>query len=549
MKNDIKTLYKYLLDSKKHQYKGWYLDYKRITANLALVKEQLENGSNLTDETPYVNTPYKNKHDFLKKLFANTGNGVSSNGQSIFSDNNFQKVKDDHEFFEALQSLIIEASEENHNAFAQIWSEKLGQNNPVQTNRATAACNTNLSTTCDGGKFDNVFDWLYKNNYTGKYDGANTWYAKNIFLVDYIRNELKDVETDPHWINIFVWCIYENLASPFNLKKQLVKYGAPGTGKTYLAKEVAKLQFDIWKNTYGGQSDLTFESTSDFVQFHPSYSYEDFIEGLRPYPDSNGQSQLKLQNGIFKELCIRAAKWEIDLCKWKIDKKFHEVEVQDIESFTSEKPHWNIIKNADYKTLVSEIVPPFFIIIDEINRAELSRVFGELMYCLEYRGTEGVIKTQYAELNTQDTGMIKIGNSYKFFIPNNIYILGSMNTIDRSVDSFDFALRRRFAWEEVNPDIDLLKYHLSEKYPKWIDLAENLRNLNKSIEAKPLLGKDFCIGHAYLWNLPYLKESSVSEVRKAIWKNSIKSILQEYLRGTGKENLIDEFAKEFGIKQ
>ncbi|MFH4238343.1 AAA family ATPase, partial [Acinetobacter baumannii] len=86
-------------------------------------------------------------------------------------------------------------------------------------------------------------------------------------------------------------------------------------------------------------------------------------------------------------------------------------------------------------------IPPFFFIIDEINRAELSRVFGELMYCLEYRGVKGSVKTQYANLNTKKTGILELGQTYQFFIPTNIYLIGTMNTIDRSVESFDFALR------------------------------------------------------------------------------------------------------------
>lgn len=178
----------------------------------------------------------------------------------------------------------------------------------------------------------------------------------------------------------------------------------------------------------------------------------------------------------------------------------------------------------------------------------MSRVFGELMYCLEYRGAKGAIKTQYSKLNDEKTGMLKIGNSFQFYIPNNIYLIGTMNTIDRSVESFDFALRRRFRWEEVFPDTSLLYYHLLSHNKIWIGLADNLKNLNISIKSEPLLGRDFQIGHAYLWNLPYSKALTVSEARASIWEDSIEPLLQEYLRGTGREDLLNTFANKFGIR-
>ncbi|MEO7489754.1 MAG: hypothetical protein ABIU77_21735, partial [Ferruginibacter sp.] len=179
--------------------------------------------------------------------------------------------------------------------------------------------------------------------------------------------------------------------------------------------------------------------------------------------------------------------------------------------------------------------------------AELSRVFGELMYCLEYRGIAGAIKTQYAHLNNEETGMIKIGEEYQFFIPQNIFLIGTMNTIDRSVESFDFALRRRFRWEEVMPDTTLLYYHLTNYNQKWAGLADNLKTLNVEIEREPLLGRDFQIGHAYLWELHYSKELTIVEVRNAVWEDSIAPLLQEYLRGTGREDLLLIFAGKFGI--
>ena len=101
------------------------------------------------------------------------------------------------------------------------------------------------------------------------------------------------------------------------------------------------------------------------------------------------------------------------------------------------------------------------------------------MYSLEKRGTAGKIKTQYANLNTADNCMLQVGdptdNNFQFFIPNNVFVIGTMNTIDRSVESFDFALRRRFVWEEVMPNIRMLKGYLGEKYPQWQELAAQVK--------------------------------------------------------------------------
>ena len=367
-----------------------------------------------------------------------------------------------------------------------------------------------------------------------------------------MTNKLTGVpDIDEYWISMFVWEMYLNISNPFSLKKQIVKYGSPGTGKTYTAKQNTQLLFAIWKDEFAYSKDFNFSNHIEIVQFHPSYTYEDFMEGLRPKLDANNQVQLVLQNGIFKDFCIKAGKWECDIAQSSLkNKEWNELTIKDVIEIKSELigEHWEYIFEIEDKSKkIADAVPPFFFIIDEINRAELSRVFGELMYCLEYRGIDGAIKTQYTNLNDDKTGMIKRAGNYQFFIPNNVYLIGTMNTIDRSVESFDFALRRRFRWEEIMPDSTLLRYHLIKHNKKWVKLAENLENLNAKIEKEPLLGRDFQIGHAYLWNLHYPKELTVSEVRNTVWDDSIAPLLQEYLRGTGREDLIVKFAKSFGI--
>lgn len=205
--------------------------------------------------------------------------------------------------------------------------------------------------------------------------------------------------------------------------------------------------------------------------------------------------------------------------------------------------------------MIADLVPPFFFLIDEINRAELSRVLGELMICLEYRGVGGSITTQYSALNTSETGMLRLENGYRFFVPHNVFVIGTMNTIDRSVESFDLALRRRFRWEQVVPDIQLLRYHLSEQDRKsevsgrsWVKLADDLKKLNEQIHKEELLGPDYEIGHAYLMNLGYDASLRHTEVRENVWEDSIRPLLEEYLRGSGRaDKLIPEFERAFGL--
>jgi 5-methylcytosine-specific restriction protein B len=142
----------------------------------------------------------------------------------------------------------------------------------------------------------------------------------------------------------------------------------------------------------------------------------------------------------------------------------------------------------------------------------------------------------------------------RFFIPHNVYVTGTMNTIDRSVESFDLALRRRFRWERIDPDIPMLRLHLAERDAQpgaagrpWAGLADNLQKLNESIAATEGLGRDYEIGHAYLMNVRYPPVLTAGEVRKRIWKDSLGPLLEEYLRGSGRsDELLPKLAKSFG---
>lgn len=559
MTNTLRTLYKRLIEDQINKRKEWHDQYSKAYDEVNDIRKDIAAGCDLSIE--------KHKDFLIKLLFATErkDNGVASAGQSFLSKETFNSFIACKEFLSALQAFIVTPNKDEFEKFKNIWRAQNKRNNPLRQNRVAAACTNNVSVAVDNRRFDVVFNWLVEEKVIERPQDTidHDWFTKNNHLLSEINKifnsdttiDKEDPKFDKFYQSIFVWELYEILERPFSLKKQLIKYGAPGTGKTFQAQQQVEYVFDEWKENFAPDAkDFTHISQIERVQFHPSYSYEDFIEGLRPDLD-NEAAQLKLVNGIFKKFCIKAGKWEKAVFDLKLDKDWELITVDELRPYYDDKKlleaDWDYIFNgskARKSELVSDVIPPFFFIIDEVNRAELSRVFGELMYCLEYRGVKGRIKTQYANLNNERTSMLSTDEGHLFFIPTNVYLIGTMNNIDRSVESFDFALRRRFHWEEVKPDINLLRCHLKEFNNDWAALADNLEALNKTIAGQQLLGPDYQIGHAYLMDLKYELSLTVADVRKRVWYNNIKPLLQEYLRGTGKEDeLISNFAKEFGI--
>ena len=299
--------------------------------------------------------------------------------------------------------------------------------------------------------------------------------------------------------------------------------GAPGTGKTYAAKRIA--------SAMTGDTNATSEEESHIasVQFHPGYDYSDFVIGMKPVlvdkdgkeveqtetDGSNGNLQVSFRwkDGIFKDFADKA-------------KKAYDAAVQD-----GKQP------------------PKFVFLIDEINRADLSRVFGELFSLLEeeyrYSNDKG---------NVKNAKGIKLPNGKNFVIPKNVYILGTMNDIDRSVESMDFALRRRFAWREVKATetMDAILYAKENGKPK-IDpgsvskLKVAMEELNKRISgtqdlecsskggqenSKESINIGAFLGPAYeLGAAIFAKFAKCSGDFNMLWENHIKIILAEYLRG------------------
>ncbi len=243
------------------------------------------------------------------------------------------------------------------------------------------------------------------------------------------------------------------------------------------------------------------------VQFHPSYDYTDFVEGLRPKRDDNGNVSFERKDGVFKALCSTA------------------------------------LRNPNKK---------YVIIIDEINRGEISKIFGELFFSIDpgYRGKDGKVKTQYANMQEEpndfdDALGIKESDNYGwFFVPENVYIIGTMNDIDRSVESMDFAFRRRFAFMEVTAK-DSQKMldsedawkdkdgNFNKPMQETIDKIKNrMDNLNAAIESIEGLSSAYHIGASYFMKLKNYRNDDGSYAFDKLWEYHLEGLLYEYLRGT-----------------
>ena len=396
--------------------------------------------------------------------------------------------------------------------------------------------------------------------------------------------------------------LYDEIINLLKANHNLILTGAPGTGKTHMACEVAK----------------KMGAEIKFVQFHPSYDYTDFVEGLRPTDSIDGQIGFERKDGIFKDFCREAitnlkdskkniseikneVSWKDKLdefisesieteavYKLRTGKEFTIVNAKDnsLEAYnkTNEKTTRILMKRDEILTLLINKVKldkvrdvtkslnrktgfqedsyiyaivkalreqkkkvavsnvqkvnekPFVLIIDEINRGDASKIFGELFYAIDpgYRGkTENLVQTQYQNL-VSDTDVFAKG----FYVPENVYILATMNDIDRSVECMDFAMRRRFVWKEITPsDTNYMLSNLG----KAQEAQEKMANLNAEIAKTEGLGDAYQIGPAYFKKL----EKNGNDFHK-LWTMNIEPLLKEYLRGfRDAEKLLKNFKEVY----
>ncbi|MCD8398389.1 MAG: AAA family ATPase [Lachnospiraceae bacterium] len=403
--------------------------------------------------------------------------------------------------------------------------------------------------------------------------------------------------------------------------KNIIFRGAPGTGKSYLAKEIAAdIISDGYFDDYTMLSDEQRKQV-EFVQFHPSYDYTDFVEGLRPRINEDGSMGFELYDGVFKRFVARARKNYEDSQKSReeiakevsantmieeyldnldldskeaglqtlsghkfyitsYDERHINVSIPDNETvdklsisrdnirkmiesgkkfskvkdlteffgkkfgtqgYSYELPVFHAIqakKSRKSNSIADSVeLKKYIFIIDEINRGEISKIFGELFFAIDpgYRGRAGEVSTQYSNLHEDPDD--------KFYIPENVYIIGTMNDIDRSVDSFDFAMRRRFRFVELRADDHLEMLASLNNDELEAEAIRRMNALNREIVNVEELNENYQIGAAYFLKLKTLDFDQ-------LWTDYLQPLLQEYVQGMYDESgIMDKFAKAYGYRK
>lgn len=475
-------------------------------------------------------------------------------------------------------------------------------------------------------------------------DWFNDIMTKDITDITWYSQTLCEITNEDHIYKIFdmnenkekVQQIEGILEANFNL----ILTGAPGTGKTYLAKQIAEqMIFGEVKNHMTDEEKMQFDEQCGFVQFHPSYDYTDFVEGLRPKQDDYGNIGFERKDGIFKEFCLKALSssaqhesndieksfdeswqkmldyvregiakgelikigiWEYGLSSadslkyssldtpskytFTITKKnvydayrglkarpsgYFQKYIVDVVKFMQDKFGLKPYKKSEDAKKEKENSPYVFI-IDEINRGEISKIFGELFFSIDpgYRGVKGKVKTQYQNLVEEDDEYYD-----GFYVPENVYIIGTMNDIDRSVESMDFAFRRRFAFKEITAKDSQKMLDSDEAWGKDNNgvsrkpneeelkiIKEKMEALNNLICPEKKnggseagidgLSSAYHIGASYFLKLVNYKKDDGTYDYDQLWDNHLEGLLLEYMRGmTDVSEKIKTLAIAFGYSK
>lgn len=578
-KNWLQRFYESRLKDPNSAFNGWFENSysKNVEAFISFIK----------DENSRSN-PDRELQDLLLKK---SNNGISDIGSGQFNAGEYTKILQDWESVYDILKSALESENVTPEAFKSLedlLNPKLIRYHPQAIRRIWCGLFPDLlSSVTEPGILRRVHQIIQSFD-SNVPDLTNNWLKDNLALMEYFKVKVSFVKPRHRAVMAMeiVWntSYFENnndmekYIELLESNKNLILTGAPGTGKTKLAQMIAKAMGD---------------NEPGFVQFHPSYDYTDFVEGLRPNEDGT----FERVNGVFKQFCADAlssvssgnfddaynllladltdletpmqvntygyssssvfgimvnSKGSLDL----FTKPISQPEPVDTETLSPVEPGVEFKKNGSltkerirecdsqiywkgyYKGVYQLLVQKYGLkpgtkegpkkhvfIIDEINRGELSKIFGELFFAIDpgYRGADNRVKTQYQNL-------VPPGDPFDkgFFVPENVYIIGTMNDIDRGVESFDFAIRRRFGWYEVSANERMTM--LDEEIPEWAEAAKkSLLKLNEVIvqDKKIGLSSAYEIGPAY-----YLKLKHYNGDFEQLWKLHIRGILFEYLRGT-----------------
>lgn len=581
---------------------GWQADYKRF------VPLFIEEAKTKTDWEQW------DKDVFYMFLEQRGKHCVASLQQGYFTKEEIAGIKEHWQELAPMLKVVAENQEQPQwDVYSKIKSfiRKLTkQDRRSATNRLIASLQPGLlCTVVQEGRLWELYNNLQKCGCRlPEYTGGN-WFKNSYAILQFFKEhvphkDIYDIITLPWQVKIYFDVnnntiqqkikTMENYITLLKENRNIIFNGAPGTGKTYLAKHIAAHMI------YGGnvpsdfEDDIIFKQHCGFVQFHPSYDYSDFVEGLRPTaPDNNGNIGFKRKDGVFKKFCADAVSGSCignatfkmlydsvvsDIEDGKIkeyeykgksyplrindkgrieyrdaDKsprplkeenvellfdKFVSDNVYDLSSYKKDD-YWDLISKltggktntidyVEYGWILQKLLDrvkqtmsrsdarpiPFVFIIDEINRGEISKIFGELFFSIDagYRGKKGCVSTKFQNMIVDDGNPFKDG----FYVPDNVYIIGTMNDIDRSVESMDFAMRRRFAFYEITAEESACNMKLDD------EAKERMMRLNRTISLIDGLDSSYHVGASYFINV---------NDYDLLWRFKLKGLLKEYLRG------------------